>query len=704
MTNLENFTGILATQAYVDRKDTATTAAIGQINTIVDAIQKDLDNLTDDFDAMEYLRSATFDGATSMLSFTRRDNTTLNVPLYNAFEDVYLDGNDLVMTPFGGTSFRVPLSSIVPVLQGQTGAHIQVIVNGNTISANLIADSVTNAELANMPANTIKGNAGVGGNPQDLTAGQARTILNVEDGANNYVHPVHTVRNTALTGANVYSNVTVNNQGHVIDLTSRVLSPADIGAVTTADLNTAINTRLPLAGGTVTGMLNLHGGLRTNEVSEFYDNVHIQENLYVNREVPANANDTRVAPTSWVRDRIAEIDVAGLDFNNPIIVDNSWSIPQVLITMRDGWQTVRAGRYLIRGSATYPLVTAGSERWLPSLRNMFAVITVDRDTADPSSPFWAAGMPWGVLLKLEIIGGWNFPEWRFPINWEESDWDSEWNPIEHQLVIDGDFMPTVIDNMGFWLNSNANTAGSPPTTWAENWNTRGLINNDAIARGTRRLSMTGNVAQTDYNAIIQAGTNSIAQASVVANGPPLPIAGNMRRILNVTQTPNQGIIQELEVFSDNLSAPFFTWKRARRTNLATSWTPWILAAGGSGAGTELLFNGHVWGNNPITLIRRPLNNEILFVEGGFGDVSFRMVTRVVTTVNNFWLEGMVLGGHSTVFSQGHMNWWGGNANVITGSQSVGFHGGHQFNGWRGNISYENNDHWTTRITSLGGGT
>lgn len=65
-------------------------------------------------------------------------------------------------------------------------------VNGDTYSGthdfsgatvNIGDGNVTNADLADMAANTIKGRQGTTGTPQDLTAGQVRTIINVEDGA-----------------------------------------------------------------------------------------------------------------------------------------------------------------------------------------------------------------------------------------------------------------------------------------------------------------------------------------------------------------------------------------------------------------------------------------------------------------------------------------------------------------------------------------
>jgi hypothetical protein len=60
-------------------------------------------------------------------------------------------------------------------------------------STTIANDTVTNAKLANMAEATIKGRQAASGtgDPEDLTATQARTILNVADGANAYTHPNH---------------------------------------------------------------------------------------------------------------------------------------------------------------------------------------------------------------------------------------------------------------------------------------------------------------------------------------------------------------------------------------------------------------------------------------------------------------------------------------------------------------------------------
>jgi len=61
------------------------------------------------------------------------------------------------------------------------------------VDLSLVAGSILNAKLANMNQYEIKGRITVGaGPPEDLTPTQVRTVLNVEDGANDYTHPNHT--------------------------------------------------------------------------------------------------------------------------------------------------------------------------------------------------------------------------------------------------------------------------------------------------------------------------------------------------------------------------------------------------------------------------------------------------------------------------------------------------------------------------------
>jgi hypothetical protein len=87
--------------------------------------------------------------------------------------------------------------------------------------------SITNAKLADVPTNTIKGRVTAEiGEPEDLTPAQVRTLLNVADGANNYTHPNHTGDVTSTgDGVTVIANNAVTNSkiaNGTIDLTTKV--------------------------------------------------------------------------------------------------------------------------------------------------------------------------------------------------------------------------------------------------------------------------------------------------------------------------------------------------------------------------------------------------------------------------------------------------------------------------------------------------
>lgn len=103
-----------------------------------------------------------------------------------------------------------------------TGANLYVHPNhsGDVTSVGdgaqtIVNDAVTNAKLANMITQTIKGrSSGSTGDPEDLTAAQVRTILNVADGATPLpvVQALSSTRNLALADNNTFNvNSTTNN-------------------------------------------------------------------------------------------------------------------------------------------------------------------------------------------------------------------------------------------------------------------------------------------------------------------------------------------------------------------------------------------------------------------------------------------------------------------------------------------------------------
>lgn len=106
------------------------------------------------------------------------------------------------------------VAAIVGVTDGNKG-DISVLASGtdwqiNTdgvTSGNIKNNNVGNTKLSDMATQTIKGRNTAGtGDPEDLTAAQVRAILNVEDGANNYVHPSHTGDVTGVTALTIGAN------------------------------------------------------------------------------------------------------------------------------------------------------------------------------------------------------------------------------------------------------------------------------------------------------------------------------------------------------------------------------------------------------------------------------------------------------------------------------------------------------------------
>lgn len=131
-------------------------------------------------------------------------------------------------------------------LLGRQGADI---VAAQAITAQIANDAITNTKLANMSQGLLKGRAsGAGtGDPQDLTAAQARTILNVADGANNYSHPNHTGDVTSIgDGAQTISADVVNNT-KLANMPANTIKGNDTGAtadpkdLTAAEVRTLIN-------------------------------------------------------------------------------------------------------------------------------------------------------------------------------------------------------------------------------------------------------------------------------------------------------------------------------------------------------------------------------------------------------------------------------------------------------------------------------
>jgi hypothetical protein len=119
-----------------------------------------------------------------------------------------------------------------------------------TLVTNNIGDAqVTYTKIQNVSADRILGRITTLGVVQELTAAQIRTLINVSDGANNYIHPLYTAINQTLSGATVLSTFTTDTIGSVTSFTTRTLTAADISAVPTSRTLT-FTTNNGITGGT----------------------------------------------------------------------------------------------------------------------------------------------------------------------------------------------------------------------------------------------------------------------------------------------------------------------------------------------------------------------------------------------------------------------------------------------------------------------
>ena len=92
----------------------------------------------------------------------------------------------IVGIPAGGKSGQV-LTKLNNTDHNVTWQYPSAGGSGSILTSN----AVTNAYLSDVGTSTIKGRVSDGtGDPEDLSAIQVRTLLNVENGANKYIHPV----------------------------------------------------------------------------------------------------------------------------------------------------------------------------------------------------------------------------------------------------------------------------------------------------------------------------------------------------------------------------------------------------------------------------------------------------------------------------------------------------------------------------------
>lgn len=168
----------------------------------------------------------------------------------------YTDGSAWVKaTGSGSTGWNQPDFYTHPNHTGDvdsTGDGPTVIAQEAVTSIAIPAGELSNIKLADVESGTLKGRLTLLGGPvEDLNSEQARTVLNVQSGANNYVHPNHT---GAVTSTSDGSTAIADN--------AITLEKISAGAVTSDKIADNAVTTSKIANGTIANqdLANMEGG------------------------------------------------------------------------------------------------------------------------------------------------------------------------------------------------------------------------------------------------------------------------------------------------------------------------------------------------------------------------------------------------------------------------------------------------------------
>ena len=140
----------------------------------------------------------------------------------------------------------------------EAGADVNVATNlafgGSANSRTITSSTGTNASLTTATTS----NAGL------MSTGDKSKLDGVASGANAYTHPTATSRSINTSGAAVIDVLTVNGTGHVTNATTRNLTPANIGAATSGHTHSSFDySASALSGATVFSNLTVTDGITT---------------------------------------------------------------------------------------------------------------------------------------------------------------------------------------------------------------------------------------------------------------------------------------------------------------------------------------------------------------------------------------------------------------------------------------------------------
>jgi hypothetical protein len=224
----------------------------------------------------------TLGGTLSTPVSTINDSTTVGqnlVKLANPSAIRFIRINaDNTVTARTGAEFRGDIGAGT----SSTTGTVTSVATGTGLTGGTITSSGT-ISMANMDANTIKGRITSNGEPQDLTASQVRTILNVADGATANAGTVTSVAaGTQISGM----SMTITNGTMTPSIATSISNASNfrtaIGAGTGNGTVTSVATGSGLTGGTITtsGTLSVDSTVVRTTGAQFISGVKTLENSF----------------------------------------------------------------------------------------------------------------------------------------------------------------------------------------------------------------------------------------------------------------------------------------------------------------------------------------------------------------------------------------------------------------------------------------